>query len=112
MRFGLWFLLLSLSAVPLSAHNGVEHVMGTLTAKTGKTVTIDTVKHAKVTILLDASTTYNWNDKAATLNDLKVGERVVVNAKEGPDEKLHVVSVRWGANSSSKNDHGTAPVSH
>jgi hypothetical protein len=87
------------------AHNGVEHVMGTLSAKTDKTLTVETVKHAKVTVLLDPATTYSFNDKNASANDLKVGERVVVNAKEGTDEKLHGVSVRWGANSTAHNDH-------
>lgn len=88
------------------AHNGIEHVMGTLSAKTHKSVTVETVKHTKVTVLLDPSTTFSWNDKSASANDLKVGERVVVNAKEGTDEKLHGVSVRWGANSTSHDDHG------
>jgi hypothetical protein len=79
--------------------------MGTLSAKSDKSVTVETVKHTKVTVLLDASTTFNWNDKTASLSDLKIGERVVVNAKEGPDEKLHSVSIRWGANSTSSGDH-------
>jgi hypothetical protein len=97
--------LLTLGAASISAHNGVEHVMGTLSAKTDKSVTVETVKHTKVTVLLDPSTTFNFNDKTASANDLKVGERVVVNAKEGADEKLHGVSVRWGANSTSHDDH-------
>jgi hypothetical protein len=90
------------------AHNGVEHVMGTLSAKSDSSVTVETVKHTKVTVLLDKATTFNFNDKSASLNDLKLGERVVVNAKEGADEKLHGVSIRWGANSTAANDHGDA----
>lgn len=90
------------------AHNGVEHVMGTLSAKDANSVTVETVKHTKVTVLLDKTTTYNFNDKASSLNDLKIGERVVVNAKEGTDEKLHGVSVRWGANSTAAHDHDEA----
>ena len=88
-----------------SAHNGVEHIMGTLSAKSDTSVTVETVKHTKVTVLLDRTTTFSWNDKSASLNDLKVGDRVVVNAKESADEKLHGLSVRWGANSTSHADH-------
>jgi hypothetical protein len=99
-------LALTIGATMALAHNGVEHVMGTLSAKTDKSVTVDTVKHTKVTVLLDPATTYSFNDKAMTLKDLNVGERVVVNAKEGADEKLHGVSVRWGAQSTAHNDHG------
>ena len=98
--------LLTLGAATVYAHNGIEHVMGTISAKTDKALTVETVKHTKVTVLLDPSTTFSWNDKNASANDLKVGERVVVNAKEGTDEKLHGVSVRWGANSTAQNDHG------
>lgn len=106
------FVSLSAAAVMLIAgaasawaHNGIEHVMGTLSAKSEASVTVETPKHTKVTVLLDPGTTYNWNDKAASLNDLKVGERVVVNAKEDSSDKLHAVSVRWGANSTSHDDH-------
>jgi hypothetical protein len=87
------------------AHNGIEHVMGTLSAKSPASVTVETPKHTKVTVLLDASTTYSFNDKKASLDDLKLGERVVVNAKESADEKLHGVSIRWGANSTASADH-------
>jgi hypothetical protein len=88
-----------------SAHNGIEHVMGTLSAKSDTSVIVETVKHTKVTVLLDPSTTFNWNDRSASLKDLKVGDRVVVNAKESADEKLHGVSVRWGAGSTAHGDH-------
>lgn len=86
------------------AHNGIEHIMGTLSAKSATSVTVETPKHAKVKVLLDPSTTYSFNDKKASLDDLKVGERVVVNAKE-TDEILHSVSIRWGANSTAHADH-------
>ncbi len=87
------------------AHNGIEHVMGTLSAKSDTSVTVDTVKHTKVTVFLDKGTTYSFNDKTASLNDLKIGERVVVNAKEDANDKLHGVSIRWGASSTAAHDH-------
>jgi hypothetical protein len=87
------------------AHNGIEHVMGTLSSKSSASVIVETPKHTKVTVLLDATTTYSFNDKKASLDDLKLGERVVVNAKESADEKLHGVSIRWGASSTAHADH-------
>ncbi len=96
---------LTVGAAASFAHNGIEHVMGTLSAKSDTSVTVETVKHTKVTVLLDRGTTYNWNDKTASLGDLKLGQRVIVNAKEGSDEKLHSISIRWGANSTAAADH-------
>ena len=88
------------------AHNGVEHVMGTVTAVTDTSVTVDTVKHTSVTVLLDPSTTFSNNDAPASLKDLKVGQRVVINAKENADKKLVGLSVKWGANATA---HGAHP---
>src|SRR5258708_3685950 len=79
---------LMLGSAIASAHNGVEHVMGTVTAVTDTSVTVDTVKHTSVTVLLDPSTTFSNNDASASLKDLKVGQRVVINAKENADKKL------------------------
>jgi len=87
------------------AHNGVEHVMGTVTAVTDTSVTMETTKHTSVTVLLDPSTTFSNNDAPASRKDLKVGQRVVVNAKENADKKLVGVSVKWGANSTAHGDH-------
>jgi len=87
------------------AHNGIEHVMGTVTAVTDTSITVDTVKHTSVTVLLDPSTTFTNNDSPASLKDLKVGQRVVINAKENADKKLVGVRVKWGANSTAHGDH-------
>ncbi len=88
------------------AHDGVEHVMGTVSALTKGSITVKTTKNENVTVLLDASTTYSRNDVKAALADLKVGERVVVNAKDNAADKLVGISIRWGANSTAKDDHG------
>ena len=98
-------LALTLGSVTAFAHNGVEHVMGTITAIADTSVTIETVKHTSVKVLIDASTTFTNNDAQATQKDLKVGQRVVVNAKPNSDKKLVAVSVKWGANSTARGDH-------
>ncbi len=98
-------LALMAMAVTAFAHNGVEHVMGTITAVTDTSITVSTVKHTSVTVALDPSTTFSNNNAQAGQKDLKVGQRVVINAKPGSDHKLSAVSVRWGANSSAHADH-------
>jgi uncharacterized protein YkvS len=87
------------------AHNGIEHVMGTVTAVTETSITVDTVKHRSVTVMVDPSTTFTNKDAKASFKDLKVGERVVINAKESADKKLQGISVKWGASSNATTSH-------
>lgn len=96
--------LMAVAAIAL-AHNGVEHVMGTITVVTETSITVSTVKHTLVTVVLDPSTTFAHNNAQAGQKDLKVGQRVVINAKPSSGKKLTAVSVRWGANSSAHGDH-------
>ena len=98
-------LALMLGSITAFGHNGVEHVMGTVTAITDTSVTIETVKHTSVTVLIDGSTTFTNNDAQATQKDLKVGQRVVVNAKPNSGKQLVAVSVKWGANSAAHAGH-------
>ena len=98
-------LALVLGATFALAHNGVEHVMGTVSAITPTSITVTTVKQTSVTVLLDASSKFSHNDAEASWKDIKVGDRVVVNAKPNADKTLVAISVKWGANSSSHTDH-------
>lgn len=81
------------------AHAGMEHVMGTVVAVTDNSITVDTVKHTKVTVLIDPSTKFIDNNSQALLKDLKIGDRVVIHAKRNPDKKLLGAEVKWGAGS-------------
>ena len=49
------------------AHAGMEHVMGIVTVMTDNSVTVETVKHTKVTVLIDPSTKFIDNDAPASL---------------------------------------------
>ena len=98
-------LVLTLGSAIAFAHNGVEHVMGTVTALTDTSLTVDTVKHTSVTVLIDSATTFSNNDAQASRNDLKVGQRVVINAKPNAEKQLVGVSVKWGASSAAHDDH-------
>jgi uncharacterized protein DUF5666 len=105
MHSVLAILAFTLGSAIAFAHNGIEHVMGTVTVVTDTSVTVDTVKHTSVTVLIDPTTTFSNNDAQATRKDLKVGQRVVINAKENADKKLVGVSVKWGASAATHGEH-------
>jgi hypothetical protein len=92
---------LSFGAISSFAHNGMEHVMGTVAAVTDSSITVETVKHTKVTVLVNSSTKFVNSNAAATLKNLKVGERVVIHAKDNAEDKLVGAEVKWGAGSTS-----------
>lgn len=96
---------LTIGASLTLAHNGVEHVMGTVKTVTDTSITVETVKHTSVTVNVDGSTTYADKEAKATLKDLKPGERVVINAKEGSDKKLQAISVKWSGSSVATGSH-------
>lgn len=98
-------LALMLGSAIAFAHNGVEHIMGTVTSMTDTSITVETVKHTSVTVLIDPSTTFSNNGAQASLKDLKTGQRVVINAKENADKKLVSISVKWGAQEAAHGDH-------
>src|SRR3954453_16767783 len=75
-------LALIITAAAAYAHNGVEHVMGTITAITDSSITVDTVKHPAVTVFNDPTTKFTKNHNQSSRNDVKVGLRVVIDAKE------------------------------
>jgi hypothetical protein len=90
---------LLLGSVSSFAHNGMEHVMGTVAVVTDNSITVETVKHTKVTVLIDPSTKFINSNAQASLKDLKVGDRVIIHAKENADKKLVGAEVKWGAGS-------------
>jgi Domain of unknown function (DUF5666) len=79
------------------AHAGMEHVMGTVAAVTDTSITVETVQHKQVTVLLDPSTKFTHNVGQVALRDLKVGDRVVIHAKPNAEKKLVAMTVQWGA---------------
>jgi len=97
-------LALILGSAVAYAHNGVEHVMGTVTDLTDSSVTVDTMKHSSVTVLIEPSTKFSKDGAEASRKDLKVGDRVAIDAKENSDKKLVGVTVKLG--SMANMDHG------
>jgi hypothetical protein len=87
------------------AHNGVEHVLGTVTAVTDSAITVETVKHTSVTVMVDATTAFTRSGEKASLKDLKKSERVAINARENSAKKLVAATVKWGGSPAAAQAH-------
>jgi hypothetical protein len=81
------------------AHNGIEHVLGTVKTLTATLITVETVRHEMTVIALDPTTTFTNKGEKASMKDLKVGVRVAVDTKDDASDKPHAISVKWGATS-------------
>jgi hypothetical protein len=87
-------------SVMAHAHGGMIHVMGTVTAVTDKSVTVETADKKTVEVALTDTTTYQNGSKPATLKDLKVGDRVVIHAVKVKETlQAHEVRFSEGAGS-------------
>jgi hypothetical protein len=102
------------SAALLLAHGDATHIMGTVTAIEGNHVTVKTQDGKSEMVMLEKATKYLIGAKSATVADLKVGTRVVVDAKM--DEKMKMYraeEVKIGAAPAAKADgkaKGSAPA--
>ncbi len=83
------------------AHGDEQHIMGTVTKITDTTITVEVAQKkdgetqkTSVTVNIVASTKFEKMSAAATLKDLKVGDRVVINAaKKGEQLEAHAVKI-------------------
>ena len=76
-----------LSALALAgamfAHEGAEHVIGTVKSIAPGSLTVETAKHETLTIMLTPKTDVMKSKAKGDIKDLKVGDRVVVHAAHG-----------------------------
>jgi preprotein translocase subunit YajC len=84
---------LSLMAV---AHGKEKHVMGTVTSISDTSITVETTAKKSVTVEVTDKTKFEKSTAAATLKDLKVGDKVVIHADVAGD-KLIANEVHFGA---------------
>jgi hypothetical protein len=80
------------------AHNGNEHVMGNVTAISVNSITVQSAgKQAKATtVSILPSTMFLKSGARVSLKGLKVGDRVVVEARKNKDDTLEAASVTFG----------------
>lgn len=95
-KLGLTITLMIALAALAFAHGGGEHIKGTVTAISESSITIATPAKETKTVNFDATTKFEKSGVAATVKDLKVGDRAVADIHE-MDGKLHATVVRFGA---------------
>lgn len=73
-------LVLSVSAF---AHNGMEHVMGTIASITSTSIAVKSMKDGKITpVMTNSKTMYMRGKEMITPKDIHTGDRVVIHAKK------------------------------
>ena len=96
-----------MSALVLLAHGDAEHVMGTISAIQGDHVTVKLQDGKTQTmVMLSKDTKYFNGEKKAKKEDVKVGTRVVIDAKMDTKMKMLVAEeVKLGATAAAHDDH-------
>jgi len=74
-------LVLALSAGAL-AHNGNDHVRGTVTQVSAQSVTVQLADKTTKTLSISTKTAFETSGKPGHLADIKVGDRVVIDVPE------------------------------
>src|SRR3954469_11666141 len=87
-RIAVLILTLALFAEVVLAHG--DPIMGTVTAVNNDSFTVKDKTNKSVLIMLEKSTKYLKNDKAAAKSDLQVGARVIIDAH--PDAKTKALA--------------------
>ena len=75
-------LIVLLAVLPLAAHEGGTHVMGTIKNVAEKSLTIETRDKEAIVVIIDEKTKLEKAGKSATAKDLKAGVRVVVDVEK------------------------------
>lgn len=93
------------------AHGNERHVMGRVTKISGNTISVETTTKQAVAVNISDKTKFEKSGAAASLADLKVGDKVVIHAE---DEKGHLTAhlVRFGVLTkagANAEDHTTHP---
>ena len=76
---------IQLLVTPGFAHGNEQHVMGTVTKVAENSITVETKDHQKVMVSVVAETKFMKGTAAATIKDVKVGDRVVIHAAKRED---------------------------
>src|SRR5207302_4526714 len=82
------FALLLLAGV-LLAHGNATHLMGTVTAVGKDTVTIQDKDGKPVVVMLEKTTKYFKSKKPTSVDEMKIGTRVVIDAEMNQKMKMY-----------------------
>lgn len=87
-----------------SAHGGFEHVRGTVTKVSADSITVKTTDGKMVDVALNEKTTYARGTAAVKVDDIKVGDRIVIDATKH-DNKFVAAEVKLGAAATTASAH-------
>jgi len=73
----------------LLAHGNATHLMGTVTAVSKDTVTIQDKDGKSVVVMLEKTTKYFKTKKPVAVDELKIGTRVVIDAQMNEKMKMY-----------------------
>jgi len=77
------------------AHEGMQHVMGTVKAIGADSITVETKDNKEQVVSVNSQTKFTRSGKPSSLAELKTGDRVVIHAKLA-DKKLVAAEVSFG----------------
>jgi hypothetical protein len=80
---------LLLTAGLVLAHGNATHLMGTVTAVGKDTVTIQDKDGKSLVVMLEKTTKYFKSKKPASIDELKIGTRVVIDAEMNEKMKMY-----------------------
>ena|SRR5437868_13959521 len=80
---------LLLPAGGLLAHGNATHLMGTVTAVGKDTVTIQDKDGKPLVVMLEKTTKYFKSKKPASIDEMKIGTRVVIDAEMNQKMKMY-----------------------
>jgi len=107
-RLAMVVTVLLFAAGVVLAHGEAVRVMGTVTAISSNSITVQTVDNKSSKVDVSAQTKFVRSGVAASIKDLKVGDRVVIDAGK-IDEKLDAHQVQFGPTSQPAPAQSTAP---
>ena len=81
LRFSLFAAMLGMTATVVCAQTELTRLIGTVTAIEGDHVQIQDQSGKRVLVMLQKTTKYSKSQKPATKSGLKVGTRVLIDAK-------------------------------
>lgn len=79
-RLLLMILALGLYSTAAFAHNGMIHVMGTVTATTDNSISVKSTDGKTQTVTLAATTKFSKGNKTITIKDIKAGDHIVIHS--------------------------------
>ena len=79
-------LMIAVFVLGAYAHEGMTHVMGTISAVDGQNITVKTTDGKSVVVMVAKETKYSRDKGTASAADLKPGARVMFEATE--DQKM------------------------